>query len=426
MTISKVLTRRELYDLVWSKPMRDLASDFGISDVGLAKICNRHRIPKPGRGYWAKLQAGKKVDKAVFREVDDDRLNRIRIHSATQQLPPAAREVIERARAERPRRKVVPPAQTAPELIRQVQEVHPAVRRTARTLRKAKPDTNDTVQAIGDGLCGVDVAVSNVERAIAILDGLARRLEAKGLPLEPTGQAMRIALGAESATFTVKERTRREKHVPTPEELLAEERREKKRQRYWQSHRAWDYDYSGLFGRAYPEFDTVNTGVLVFQIEGYADGVRRTWADGKTQRVELLLDDITVGLEALLAVRKAQREAREERERQWQEQARRRELARQRAEREEKRVQYLNSVLDVHEEIVRLRQWLSQAQPASCTEPDSDFCRMVDWAEQRLATLETTADAANIDRDLKSKELFPAVDELRDPAGEPPDDRFAW
>jgi hypothetical protein len=27
------LTRQTLYDLVWSKPMSDLAKDFGISDV---------------------------------------------------------------------------------------------------------------------------------------------------------------------------------------------------------------------------------------------------------------------------------------------------------------------------------------------------------------------------------------------------------
>ena len=33
------LTRQALYDLVWSKPMREVAKDFGISDVGLAKRC---------------------------------------------------------------------------------------------------------------------------------------------------------------------------------------------------------------------------------------------------------------------------------------------------------------------------------------------------------------------------------------------------
>src|SRR5882762_3034370 len=52
------LSREDLYELVWSKPMRDLAKDFGISDVGLAKRCKRLGIPVPGRGYWARVDAG--------------------------------------------------------------------------------------------------------------------------------------------------------------------------------------------------------------------------------------------------------------------------------------------------------------------------------------------------------------------------------
>jgi hypothetical protein len=54
------VSREDLYELVWSKPMRDLARDFGISDVGLAKRCRRLGIPVPGRGYWARLDAGQK------------------------------------------------------------------------------------------------------------------------------------------------------------------------------------------------------------------------------------------------------------------------------------------------------------------------------------------------------------------------------
>src|SRR4249920_3317282 len=52
------LSRDDLYELVWSKPMRDLAKDFGISDVALAKRCRRLGIPVPGRGYWARVDAG--------------------------------------------------------------------------------------------------------------------------------------------------------------------------------------------------------------------------------------------------------------------------------------------------------------------------------------------------------------------------------
>ncbi|MBP2312957.1 hypothetical protein [Azospirillum soli] len=52
-------TRQELYDLVWSQPMRTLAAAVGVSDVALAKACRHAGIPVPGRGHWAKTRTGK-------------------------------------------------------------------------------------------------------------------------------------------------------------------------------------------------------------------------------------------------------------------------------------------------------------------------------------------------------------------------------
>jgi hypothetical protein len=54
------LSREDLYELAWSKPISELAKDFGISDVGLAKRCRRLGVPLPGRGYWARIDAGQK------------------------------------------------------------------------------------------------------------------------------------------------------------------------------------------------------------------------------------------------------------------------------------------------------------------------------------------------------------------------------
>ena len=54
------LPRSQLYELVWTKPVRDVAADFGISDVALAKRCRALNIPLPWRGYWAKVAAGQK------------------------------------------------------------------------------------------------------------------------------------------------------------------------------------------------------------------------------------------------------------------------------------------------------------------------------------------------------------------------------
>ena len=55
------LTRRELYDLVWSQPMLTLSKKYSISDVGLRKICVRMNIPLPKAGHWQKLQFKKRA-----------------------------------------------------------------------------------------------------------------------------------------------------------------------------------------------------------------------------------------------------------------------------------------------------------------------------------------------------------------------------
>ena len=53
--------REELYQKVWDRPVQNVAKEFGISDVGLAKLCKKLFVPIPGRGYWARKAAGKKV-----------------------------------------------------------------------------------------------------------------------------------------------------------------------------------------------------------------------------------------------------------------------------------------------------------------------------------------------------------------------------
>ena len=54
-----VLTREALYDLVWSEPMLRVAARFAVSSSYLARVCTLLNVPRPQRGYWAKLAVGK-------------------------------------------------------------------------------------------------------------------------------------------------------------------------------------------------------------------------------------------------------------------------------------------------------------------------------------------------------------------------------
>lgn len=60
------LTRRQLYNLVWSEAVERVAARFGMSGNALRKTCKRYQIPPPPPGYWRNLEA-KKPTKAFFR-----------------------------------------------------------------------------------------------------------------------------------------------------------------------------------------------------------------------------------------------------------------------------------------------------------------------------------------------------------------------
>jgi hypothetical protein len=53
------LTREELYALVWSQPMLKVAAKYGVSSSYMARVCTLLNVPRPQRGYWAKLAFGK-------------------------------------------------------------------------------------------------------------------------------------------------------------------------------------------------------------------------------------------------------------------------------------------------------------------------------------------------------------------------------
>jgi len=55
------MRREEIYQAVWATPMTKLSKELGVSGSYLTRVCEILNVPRPGRGYWAKLQAGAKM-----------------------------------------------------------------------------------------------------------------------------------------------------------------------------------------------------------------------------------------------------------------------------------------------------------------------------------------------------------------------------
>ena len=56
-----VLSRKELYDLVWSQPILTLSKKYDITGSGLRKICVKMNVPLPKAGHWQRIQHKKPV-----------------------------------------------------------------------------------------------------------------------------------------------------------------------------------------------------------------------------------------------------------------------------------------------------------------------------------------------------------------------------
>lgn len=66
MCIETMLTRAELYELVWQYPISELARQFQVPATSLAKTCDYYCIPRPPAGYWHKLAFGKASEREAL------------------------------------------------------------------------------------------------------------------------------------------------------------------------------------------------------------------------------------------------------------------------------------------------------------------------------------------------------------------------
>ncbi len=71
-----LVSRQELYEMVWSMPMIKVAEQFKVSGSYMARVCSALRVPRPERGHWAKLAVGKAPGRPPLPEAQPgDQLN---------------------------------------------------------------------------------------------------------------------------------------------------------------------------------------------------------------------------------------------------------------------------------------------------------------------------------------------------------------
>ena len=295
---TRVFLREELYERVWTTSMHRLAKEFGYSDVGLAKLCEKHNIPRPGLGYWRRIELGQKPNRTPLPVVEQPNPYRIEI---------AIREPIVTDGKASPRQ--VPVVAVSPDR----PLAHPLVVRSERVLRNAKKDEGEILVPRNGTASHLLVTESSLARGLRTLDAFFVALEAHGMQImwpNEENASLHVVCDEEKIGFALEQILNRNAHTPTDQEAARQKRD------YWWSPPKWDYRPTDM--------------LRVSLLSGETTGARRTWSERKERSLESQLGAVVLGINTLVesikkvkAERQRWHEEFEAQQKQWREEAER-------------------------------------------------------------------------------------------------------
>lgn len=344
------LTRDELYKLVWETPMSRLASGFGLSGNGLAKICRRLDIPYPPRGYWAKLAAGKKVKATALPDAKRGRPSSAKIYrkvpAQAEELSPGLQTALSAAMEnvgtiKVPERLHKPHAIIAGWIAEHERKVELARRdRWSSHYRPRDFTTTD-------------------RRRHRALDALLKELERQGARVgENDRRELYAEVSGEQIEFELREKYKQVRRPLTAEELR------------------WGGNKSGMTRELQP------TGFFLFAIKRYLPGsLRREWLERDGAPVEERLPEIIATFMVagpIMAEERRQREL----------EARREEEERQRRRQDRNRWRRFSEIAKAWDEVGTSRRFLSALRELDLPEGElvdgKPITEWLDWADQKL------------------------------------------
>jgi hypothetical protein len=366
------LKREELYKLVWSEPVSKLAQGYGLSDRGLGKICERLEIPVPGRGYWQMKKKGLKIPVPPLRPAKKLNATGAYIHRTSKPRIDGEQdpETCDLITAEKlPENKItVPPSLDSP---------HSLIAMTQRSLMGAKVDDRGLKQPRARGCLDIHVGQDSIDRAILIMDTLVKAMETRGFDISVAKElpfSTSVLVMDEVIKFALSEDLNRNER-----KLTAAQMKEKEKHPWMYSRQEYDYSPNGVLSLRIKNDGSLNT--------------RKTWSDGRRQRLEDCLNSFVGGLiKAAIAIKHLRAE-RERWEREWQEQRRKREEAERIRREEEEKLKDLDEEVESWHRSQKIRSYIEAVnkwaiQKYGEIKPDSELQRWLTWATRQADRLD--------------------------------------
>ncbi len=301
----QTLKRSELYQIVWQEPMSRLAKRFAISDVGLAKICRKHNIPRPPRGYWAKKQHGQKPRQTPLRKANRDEEIQLRDPSYATATSGLTENVMAHIEAEKAKEIPITVAET-------LRGAHDLVSGSNAELQSARTSNDGFIVRPEKPILDITVSKASLRRALLMMDAIIKALEERGYDVMPGPTAKILEANVRFSIFETLE-TKKE---PAEDHDL---------------EGPYDFGHSRYNEKRFP------SGRLVLKInEGgsyWLGGARHTWKDTDKSKLESRLNGFVAGLiEVAARIKQHEDEQKKRQELARQEEARRQEQSRQLAE----------------------------------------------------------------------------------------------
>ena len=400
------MSRDELYAQIWAKPMTKVAAEYGVTGTALKKTCNRHQIPTPPLGYWAKLQHGKTVKKPGLPKLEGSHLKTIRVAgNPALNLPEGVHSAREKVRKSLDEQMLpAPEAETSSATDGSQRPELKILAATCRAILKARPNAQGFHVVHGPGIVPLTIAPTSAERALGILHNLLTLAATLGYQPQGTEKGFALMVEDETIAFSLEERARNIPHEPTAAEL-----KERDRRLQWGSTKL-----------PWPKYDYLPSGRLAVVIDAnFYSGLRRTYTEGKTRELKEMLPDVLAGFAEHAALAKERRLAQEERDRAFKEAEARRHRQEEFETREKRRMEFMETVHTQLAERIKLSAVLSHLETAAADVADRPPV-MIAWLRRRIRQIDDLISPRFLDISSRAAK----VNFEEPPPKKEPDDRY--
>ncbi|MBK8324826.1 MAG: hypothetical protein IPL06_19615 [Betaproteobacteria bacterium] len=200
--------------------MTVVAPRYGLSDVGLVKICKKLGIPVPPRGYWAKVKAGRPTRKEPLPDIASG------ARDLSGPIPLTEQEAAAHARV-RDTLQQTGNASSPSLMPAELVDPHPLTKAAAERLKRRDGWVHPAgVRSAPREVLDLQVTRNTLDRALRLMDTLLKSLQPSGFTArvdEEKGQTLLVG-GSTTLTISIVEQVKRTGHTPTRAEVRARDR----------------------------------------------------------------------------------------------------------------------------------------------------------------------------------------------------------